>query len=277
MGLARDMTLRQALLPLLLLTAFVAAPVRAETCPTEAESITASGAALAKIQGGAAAAQAALAKLETLRKSTFEKYAYSEEYGYVSFLAEQASKTKDERLQTLYTRAAQDQFIRLIELDLRLHEGWAEGINPDVAQALMPRFSAEGCRIDADNLAWLKDDLKKHGWPKKSVAGENADSTAWLIVQHSVTDPAFMRDVLALLEPLVAQGETGKSTYALLFDRVAYYDGRPQRYGSQGSCSAPHSWSAFPIEDAARIDQRRSEMGLPPMAEYVTEISKSCP
>jgi len=275
-GLAGDVKLRRWL-PLSLAASLAAMPAHGETCATEAEALAVSNAALAKVQGGAAAAQAALEKLDAFRRSTFDKYVYSEVYGYVSFLAEQARRTQDERLRTLYTRAAQDQFIRLIGRDLLFRQGWAEGVNPDVAEALMPRLAAEGCRIDAENLAWLKADLKQHGWPKKSVAGENADSAAWLITQHAVTDHVFMQEVLSLLEPLVAQGETEKGTYALLLDRVAYHDGRPQRYGSQGVCSAPHKWSPFPIDNPSDVDKRRSEMGLPPMAEYVTESSKSCP
>jgi hypothetical protein len=269
-GVAGDVILRRALPLFLALAAFATAPTHAKSCASEAESRTA-------LETAATPAKAALARLEALRKSTYEVPSFSGEYGFVSFLALQSRQAKDERLRQLFARVAHDQFVRLAWINLRLRKGWAEGVESEAARVIDPFILAEMCRVDTENQAWLKADLKQHGWYKKSVAGELADNAAWLLVQHSAEDQPFQREILALLDPLLAQGDTAKSNYALLFDRVAYYSGRPQRYGSQGTCSAPHTWSPFPIGEPTSVDKRRSEVDLPPLAEEIARNSASCP
>ncbi len=269
------MRLRQAFLLLLPLAgALVTVPARAETCAGDVGARATLESVPAPTR---AAAKAALAGLESLRKNSFETLSFAGEYGFVSFLALQSREARDARLRELFSRAARDQFIRLAWNDFRLRKDWAEEVQQEMEPVLRSILLAEMCRIDADNQAWLKADIRQNGWPRKSIAGENADSAAWLLVQHAADDQPFQREVLALLGPLAEAGETGKDTYALLFDRVAYYSGRPQRYGSQGSCATPHSWSPFPIEDRAGVDKRRAEVGLPPLSEYVIENSKACP
>jgi hypothetical protein len=130
------------------------------------------------------------------------------------------------------------------------------------------------CRVDDDNTSFMKRLVAASGWPLRSVHGDNAARDAWLFVQHADADPAFQRQVLALLEPLVPKGETDGRDFALLFDRVALAEKRPQRYGSQfesgpGGCMRPS-----PIEDPAGVDARRKSAGLPPLADYAKQLSQ---
>lgn len=111
--------------------------------------------------------------------------------------------------------------------------------------------------------------LDKHGWPGIKSFGRRADSHAWLIVQHADAMPGFQTEVLELLDRLRGQGETDPSNYAYLWDRVAIHYGRPQRYGTQGRLVRPGRWEPEqPIEDQARLDERRKSVGLEPLAEY---------
>jgi hypothetical protein len=96
-------------------------------------------------------------------------------------------------------------------------------------------------------------------------------------VQHADRAPDFQRQVLDLMGPLVAEGEVSKSNYAYLYDRVAWHEGGPSRYGTQGGCTGPGKWEPFANEDAAGVDARRAEMGIEPLADYVARISVGCP
>ena len=116
--------------------------------------------------------------------------------------------------------------------------------------------------LDADTTARMKQIVATHGWPGKSLVGKDGAYAAWLLVQHS-RDVGFQKLCLEKLELAVAQGEAQAVEHAYLYDRVAVNTGKPQRWGTQFRDLAP-----FPIEDAARVDERRKAIGLPSLADY---------
>jgi hypothetical protein len=124
--------------------------------------------------------------------------------------------------------------------------------------------------LDSANSRRLRDLVQKHGWPRKSVVGEEAAQAAFLVVQHSPLR-AFQKDMLALLRAAAERDDASRSDVALLVDRVRTQEGKPQLYGTQFQIRAdtlmPHE-----IEDPAGLDARREEMGLAPMADYVARL-----
>lgn len=80
----------------------------------------------------------------------------------------------------------------------------------------MPRFS----KLDSENTTQLKHLLAIYGWFKISEFGEQTDKDAWLLVQHADLDVKFQKRILLILMKLYPQGETNKSNYAYLYDRV---------------------------------------------------------
>lgn len=71
-----------------------------------------------------------------------------------------------------------------------------------------------------------------------------------------------MSRVLDRMGTLVRQREVEPKHYALLFDRVAEQRGRPQRYGSQGTCRGPGARMVLEnLEDPEGVNQRRREIG----------------
>ncbi|RAK50932.1 DUF6624 domain-containing protein [Phenylobacterium deserti] len=119
--------------------------------------------------------------------------------------------------------------------------------------------------VDEDNLRWLKTVLPADGWFRNSREGKAATKQAWLIVQHA-SDRAFQKQVLAAMEPLVAQGEVNGADYALLYDRLEMYEGRPQRYGSQVGCENG-VWAVYRLEDPGRVNELRRQVGLSSLQE----------
>jgi len=121
--------------------------------------------------------------------------------------------------------------------------------------------------IDADNTAWMKTLVARHGWPTLAAAGAEACGNAWLLVQHADRDVAFQEHCLALLEAAVARGEAEKKHLAYLSDRVAMHRGRPQRYGTQFR-QVDGKLEPYTLEDPARVDAWRAEAGLGTLDEY---------
>jgi hypothetical protein len=148
---------------------------------------------------------------------------------------------------------------------------------PDAGQR--KKLGARIMALDQAHTAELKELLKIHRWFTISEFGKDSDLHAWILVQHSDRDPAFQRQVLEILAGLYPQGETSGYNYANLYDRVARNAGMPQRYGTQGRCTAPGKWEPFDIEDPANLEARRASAGLSTMAEYL-QLSKDrgwCP
>jgi hypothetical protein len=121
----------------------------------------------------------------------------------------------------------------------------------------------------------LKEIIHENGWPGRCIAGDDGAHAAWLIVQHAIGLPAFLRDCLKLQESAAACGEIPQWQPALLLDRIRMYEGKPQVYGTQflpdeNGVSVPH-----PIEDPASVDERRSSIGLGPIAERMRHVRDS--
>ena len=143
-------------------------------------------------------------------------------------------------------------------------------------QTFFAAFQLRMSALDADNLQTFKALLDRWGWFDRTAWGEAADREAWLLAQHADGDLPFQKHVLALLEPLVQSGRTDPSHFALLYDRVAVNDHRLQRFGTQGYCTGPGTWTPRPIEDPAHVDERRKAMGLQPLSEYIASFKGIC-
>lgn len=142
----------------------------------------------------------------------------------------------------------------------------------------LPRLN----QLDSENTSDLKKLLKKYHWFTVSEFGGQADSHAWLLVQHADLDPQFQKEVLVIITDLWPKNETSARNYAYLFDRVAasWHDPSKrtlQRYGTQGQCIGPRDWEPISMEEPEFLDQRRASVGLPAMAEYKLVVKELCP
>ena len=116
--------------------------------------------------------------------------------------------------------------------------------------------------IDRQQTARMKSIVEKHGWPGKSLVGDDGAAAAWLIAQHATHDLPFMEHCTALLEAAVEQGEASPKHLAYLSDRVRVHQGKPQIYGTQFKLVGPEqSLVADPIEDEAHVDEPAQPWG----------------
>jgi hypothetical protein len=123
--------------------------------------------------------------------------------------------------------------------------------------------------VDAKTSARLREMIAAHGWPGRTLVGDDGADAAWLIAQHATLDRAFQQRCLELVREAVARGDAEPRHVAYLEDRLAVWLERPQRYGTQydGETLEPS-----PIEDEAYVDERRRSVGLCSLAANTRQI-----
>lgn len=121
---------------------------------------------------------------------------------------------------------------------------------------------------DADNLPKVEALLARHGWLGPKQVGPKASGTLFLVIQHA--ELSVQQKYLPLMRQAVQSGQASGSSLALLEDRIALREGRPQTYGSQiGRDPATGVAYVLPLADPDNVDARRADVGLPPLADYV--------
>jgi hypothetical protein len=152
--------------------------------------------------------------------------------------------------------------VKMPELRTRLLEMMQE----DQAMLLAKPVDGDALkRANEFHRARLKAIIAAHGWPTITMVGEDGSKAAWILAQHSDVEPAFQREVIARMEPLLATKEVTPTWYAYLYDRLH----SPQRYGTQGGCKDRGVWAPREIEDPDHVEQRRAAMGMNKLSEYV--------
>lgn len=126
-------------------------------------------------------------------------------------------------------------------------------------------------KVHLENAAELERMIDEHGWLGKSTVGADGADAAWLIVQHAISLPDFSRRCLKLIEKAVADGEAEPKHAAYLHDRIAFFERRPQKYGTQSDWNAEGKMAVWTLEDEEKVNEYRGEVGLPPLESLVWE------
>lgn len=129
---------------------------------------------------------------------------------------------------------------------------------------------------DSINILEIKDILTTYGFPQKSKVG-TANTTIWMIIQHSDNIPAFQRECLPMLTQAALQGEIDKWQVAMLEDRIALSEGRPQKYGSQIVTNEAGKQVIYTLLDPEQVDRWRAEAGMEPLQTYATRMHAALP
>lgn len=185
---------------------------------------------------------------------------------------------EDDLTAQLRSRTISDQMLRNA-----FYWGWPEASQPDFPKmtdaertVFMALLGSETLLADHRNTNWLKGVVDEQGWPGISTVGENGARAAWLLTQHADMDPAFQLHALRLMEPLLAQEEVSRTSYAYLYDRVMLKLKGKQRYGTQVQC-VDGERIPRPLEEPNKLDELRSEMGMGTFAEYHDGFRAPCP
>jgi hypothetical protein len=152
------------------------------------------------------------------------------------------------------------ELVSLLETDLRVREELLAA--NQLGGPYHPRMEA----VHIANAAQLRELIAKHGWPAEDIAGKDGAEAAWLIAQHAIGEPQFMKQALELVRACGEQGRAPLWHAAYLEDRINLYEGRPQRFGSQyiddPRDGLPRPWTLANPED---VNELRASVGLAPL------------
>lgn len=122
---------------------------------------------------------------------------------------------------------------------------------------------------DSINLIQVEDIIEKYGWLGYKDIGDQANSTLFMVIQHS--NLKTWQKYLPIMKDAVANGKAKSKELALLEDRLDLFEGRKQNYGSQIFWSfTKKKYCILPLNDPDNVDKRRAAVGLPPLADYVS-------
>jgi len=110
-------------------------------------------------------------------------------------------------------------------------------------------------RLHKRNAARLDQIINAIGYPTKSKVGEEASEAAWLVIQHAISEPVFMKKCFALLSE--SAGDVNPQNIAYMYDRICYFEGRPQKYGTQFDNSC-----IYPVENVDVMVRLRKELQM---------------
>lgn len=119
-------------------------------------------------------------------------------------------------------------------------------------------------KVHINNARRLNELIGKMGFPVLSNAGEKGVRLSWLIIHHAVSLPGFMKQCLLEIRLAAGQQDYILELLAYTEDRVAFFEGRPQLYGTNVDW-INGELRRTPIEDISRVDIRRRAVGLPPI------------
>lgn len=122
---------------------------------------------------------------------------------------------------------------------------------------------------DSINLFRIKNILDERGWLGSDVIGNQGNSTLFLVIQHA--DLETQLEYLPMMREAVKQGNASASSLALLEDRVALRQGKPQIYGSQvGRNAETGQYYVSPLIEPEKVNERRAEVGLGTIEDYIS-------
>ncbi|PQJ80101.1 DUF6624 domain-containing protein [Polaribacter porphyrae] len=112
--------------------------------------------------------------------------------------------------------------------------------------------------------------LKKHGWLGKSIIGEDANQTLWLVVQHAQLKN--QEKYISLLKKSVDKGESKPWHYAFLKDRILMRNGKKQIYGTQAFWDKKlGKMKIYPIKNPKNVNEKRKKLGLGTVEEHAKQ------
>lgn len=115
--------------------------------------------------------------------------------------------------------------------------------------------------------------IEQIGYPSISLVGTQGANAAWIIIQHAISLPQFMKDCFTLLKLAVSKKDANPLHLAYLEDRIATFEGRPQSYGTAFDWDEEGILSPLPYDSIDKLNERRKALGLNSLQEQ-TQIMR---
>jgi len=128
-------------------------------------------------------------------------------------------------------------------------------------------YNEEMMELHTKNAEILNGILDTIGYPTIDKVGIEASEAAWLIIQHAIGQPTFMKKCVELLEIAVSENEADPKNLAYLTDRIAAFEEKPQLYGTQFDWDENGELSPNLFDDLSKVNERRKSIGLNTLEE----------
>ncbi len=135
-------------------------------------------------------------------------------------------------------------------------------------------YNLEMESLHIKNAEILNEIIEKIGYPTIEKVGAEASEAAWLVIQHSISKPEFMKKCAVLLEKAVAGNQAEAKHLAYLTDRIAVFEDREQLYGTQFDWDENGEMNPKPFDDLEKVNFRRKSVGLNSLQEQTEIIRK---
>ncbi len=132
-------------------------------------------------------------------------------------------------------------------------------------------YNEEMEKLHNRNANILNEIIDTIGYPTIEKVGKEANEATWLVIQHSIGQPDFMKKCKQLLENVVSENKASRKKLAYLTDRIAVFEGKPQLYGTQFDWDKNGELSPNLFDDLTKVNQRRKSISLNTLEEQ-TEI-----
>ena len=180
-----------------------------------------------------------------------------------------------DRIEANYDKPLMNRLMEIGRRDQTIRQEWFYAMNTEPRnQALVDSIIREMQKVDSINQIEICDILDTRGFVGSDKVGK-ACGVYWLVIQHAPLElekkyfPAFVE--------AMRRGDLHPSSIALMDDRIAVFDGRPQKYGSQSHEDANGKKVLYPLLDPDKVDQWRQEMGMEPLADYLNRMGVEMP
>lgn len=133
-------------------------------------------------------------------------------------------------------------------------------------------YDEEMEQLHNEHARILNDIIDAIGYPVVDTVGKEASEAAWLVIQHSIGQPVFMKKCAALLQKAVSEHKADPIHLAYLADRIAVFEEKPQLYGTQFDWDENGELAPDPVDDPVKVNQRRKSIGLNTLEEQTAMI-----
>lgn len=130
-------------------------------------------------------------------------------------------------------------------------------------------IKTEAKKKDSINIFKFNQLFEKNGWFTIDKVGSGGMLAVFTILQHSPL--SIQKKYLPFIQESVKNGDISSSAYAYFIDRMLIHENKLQRYGTQLRLKygQDKAYELSPVEDELNLNNRRSEMGLEPIEDYL--------
>jgi hypothetical protein len=158
-------------------------------------------------------------------------------------------------------RSAAEKIIALKNADMALRNRLIQ------SKQLHKGYNKEMEALHIKNADQLNEIIESIGFPSMEKIGKEANEAAWLIIQHAISKPEFMRKCLTMMGKQVKQTLEERRQMAYLMDRIAVFEGKPQLYGTQFDWDEKGLLHPSPHDGLERVNKRRKSIGFNSLEE----------